>query len=119
MDGTYSRGIFETPTVSYSKSPALLGLRSLRQRRCLIDLNTLQLHLCGPGDYNRSQVLPPGTDSYQCLLAPSGHLLLPCGEFQGLDESEQGSLDVGPNLVLPVLGEEGAKESSSSSDVRQ
>ena len=60
-DGTFSGGTFETPTVTNSELPALLGLKSLRQRRCIIDLTTLRLHLCGPGDYTIESILPPGS----------------------------------------------------------
>ena len=119
-DGTYSHGTFEAPTVADSNLPALLGLRALRQRRCVIDLNTLKLHVCGPADYDLTQALPPGRDTYQGVLAPSGHLMLKSGEFRGLDRSEDGNLDIGPNLALPVMKNEatgvGASSSSTSRD---
>ena len=84
-----------------------MGLTSLR----LIYLNTLRLHLCGPGDYDLEAALPPGTERFQGELAPSGHLVLPCGEFGGLDAAEQdGRLDIGADLALPVV----SNRSSSS-----
>ena len=43
-DGSYSGGKYETPTVTNREFPALLGLTSLRQGRCIIDLNSLRLH---------------------------------------------------------------------------
>ena len=66
-------------------------------------LNTLKLHFCGPSDYRLEQSLPLGTDTYRGVLSPSGHLLLPCGEFHGPDSTEDGRLDVGPDLALQVV----------------
>ena len=43
----------------------------------------MQLHLCGPGEYDLATLLPPGTDSFQLEVAPSGHLVLPCCEYEG------------------------------------
>ena len=70
-----------TPTISGSEIPGLLGLSSLRKNRGILDCNTMQLHFCGPGDYDLQKVLPPGSDSFALELAPSGHLVLPCCEF--------------------------------------
>ena len=114
-DGTYSSGAFETPTVDNSDLSALLGLNSLRQRRCVIDLNTLRLHFCGPGDYSLEQALAPGTETYQGLLAPSGHLALPRGECEGVDASVNGTLDVEPKLALPVNSATPDNSNSASS----
>ena len=74
-------GKLVTPTISKSDIPGLLGLSSLRKNRAILDMNTLQLHFLGPGDYNLHQSLPPGTESFQLETAPSGHLVLPCAEF--------------------------------------
>ena len=74
-------GEYKTPTVPNFALPALLGLESARNSRMVIDLNTLTVHMCGPGDYDLSSSLPPGTESFKCSVAPSGHLVLPCSEF--------------------------------------
>ena len=46
-----------------------------------LDMNTLKTYFAGPGDYDLMRGLPPGTDCFQCELAPSGHLVIPCCEF--------------------------------------
>ena len=74
-------GHINTPTVGSSDLPGLLGLTALRRNRAVLDFNTLQLHFCGPGDYTLPASLPPGTDTFQCELAPSGHVVLPCCEY--------------------------------------
>ena len=100
LDDTHSGGTFEIPVVNKSKLPGLLGLHALRARNAILDLKTLQIHLCGPGDYDLPQYLPPGTESFQCEIAPSGHMVLPCCNYSGVDQEESGRLDTGPQLSL-------------------
>ena len=102
IDGSLGRGNFNVPVVPKSELPGLLGLKSLRDRRAILDMQTLQIHFAGPGDYDLSLTLPPGTESYQCELAPSGHMVLPCSEFAAVDAEESGSLDTGAEVSLPV-----------------
>jgi hypothetical protein len=64
-----SVGHITTPTVSYSDLPGLLGLTALRKSRAIFDFNTLQLHFCGPDDYNRLSGLLVGTTSFQCTFS--------------------------------------------------
>ena len=64
------------PTVSGSDLPGLLGLSALRKNRGILDLNTMDLYFCGPGDYDLLKALPPGTDTLHhldtlCCLAVS------------------------------------------------
>ncbi len=82
MDGqTVSQGIMNVPTVGNSDLPGLLGLTALRRNRAVLDFEKMQLFFCGPGEYDLGQHLPPGTDSFQCEVAPSGHMVIPCCEF--------------------------------------
>jgi hypothetical protein len=62
-----------TPMNSGSEFLSLLGLSSLRKNR----------GICGPGDYELQKAFPPGSDSFQLELAPSGHLVFPCCELDG------------------------------------
>ena len=88
-DGTICKATFDTPAIPNAQLPALLGLDSLRKSRAIIDLNTLRLHMCGPGNYKLEDMLPPGTEHIQCVLAPSGHMVVPCGEYDALDTQQQ------------------------------
>jgi hypothetical protein len=85
-------GTLITPSISGSDVPGLLGLTSLRKNRAILDCNTMQLHFCGPGDYDLPSTLPPGTDSFQLELAPSGHLVLPCCEYGSSSQASDSSL---------------------------
>ena len=87
MEGKINR-----PTVNNSELPGLLGLTALRKNRAVLDLNTLQVHFLGPGDYDLLSALPPGTDTFQGEIAPSGHLVVPCCEFGPKEPSEDNTL---------------------------
>ena len=63
-----------------SRVPALLGIRSMKKNRTVIDLVNGEIHVCGPGDVRMD--LPPGTATFKIEEAPSGHPLLPCTEYQ-------------------------------------
>ena len=59
--------------------------------------------MAGPGDYNLMQALPPGTQQFNCILAPSRHMMIPCAEFPVAHEaSNRGVLRLAPELALPV-----------------
>ena len=47
----------------------------------MIDFQTLRMYLLGPGDYDLAAAMPPGTDVIQLELGPSGHLCMPCCEY--------------------------------------
>jgi len=85
-DGNCEGGHFDTPTVSNSSLPGLLGLTSLTAKRAVIDLTTNTLHFLGPGEPQWN--FPEGTVSYQLKKAPSGHLMLPCSKFGELDKQQ-------------------------------
>ena len=76
-DKSVAIGKLVTPTVSKSDLPGLLGLAALTKNRAILDFNTMELHFCGPGDYDLGKALPPGTDTFQLEKAPSGHMVLP------------------------------------------
>ena len=75
--------VLNTPAVANSSLPGLLGLAALRKNRAILDFTTLQLHFCGPGDVYVDRHLPPGSESFQLELSPSGHIVLPCCEYEG------------------------------------
>ena len=81
-DGTQVTGQFTVPAVQYSDLPGLLGLNTLIKNRAIIDFSTMKMYFCGPGDMDLEKSLPPGTETFQLERAQSGHLVLPCCEFQ-------------------------------------
>ena len=100
-------GSLTAPAVANSDLPGLLGLNALRKNRGILDFSTLRLHFCGPAGIELEKYLPPGSESFQTELAPSGHMVLPCCEFQ------RGSIDKDHTLTLIAQG------NSVSSNVAQ
>ena len=95
--------------------PGLLGLTSLSNRHAVLDMNKNQLQFLGPGDYDLCSMLPPGTESYQLLVAPSGHLLLPCDYFKEFDRNQMTgnlTLDQAP---LHLMAQASAASTAASS----
>ena len=81
-----------SPAVADSELPGLLGLTALRKNRAVLDFTTLKLYFCGPADYDVANSLPEGTDIFQLELAPSGHIVLPCCEYEPASTSSQHTL---------------------------
>ena len=96
-----------TPAVAGSDLPGLLGLTALRKNRAVIDFSTLRMHFCGPGDIEVGKALPPGSDTFQLEVAPSGHIVLPCCEFQA-----QGPIS---DHSLTLMAREGADSKGATS----
>ena len=80
-------GSFTTPVVAGSELPGLLGFKTMRNNRAVLDMVNLQLHFCGPANINLT--LPPGTESFQLEISPSGHLVLPCTNFEDIQRNPQ------------------------------
>ena len=78
-DETITTGQFETPVIPESDVPGLLGITSLIANRAVLDFTTLKVHFLGPGEANLE--VSPGTQTFQCVFSPSGHMMLPIGEF--------------------------------------
>ena len=97
------------PSVPNSDLPGLLGLNALRKNRAVIDFDENMMYFLGPGEYDLSKALPPGTDCYQCELAPSGHLVVPCCEHEGQpDRHSNGEL----SLVVQQRAERSSREAT-------
>ena len=77
-------GEFVAPVVGTendpSDIPALLGMKSLKKYRSILDMVSDKLYLVGPGDIQLT--LPPGSTVLNLEQSPSGHLLIPCSEFR-------------------------------------
>jgi len=73
-------GTFEAPEIPDSEVPALLGLRAMREHRALLDVYNRRLYRVGPGGYKLQ--LSPGSSMNELEVSNSGHLMLPCSEFE-------------------------------------
>ena len=78
---------YTAPIIDNSELPLLLGLQSLRANRSILDMDKLQLHFCGPAG---AKIEPgPGAMTFQLEVSPSGHLVLPCSNFQQAEQNPQ------------------------------
>ena len=112
IEGGYVEGTYSAPVVNDSELPLLLGLLTLINKRAIMDFSTLQLHFVGPGGCKLD--LSPGSNSFQMEQSPSGHLVVPIGDFAGADAvSKTARLDQTKEQV--TLIEAGLDASASSS----
>ena len=72
----------------------------MRNNGAVLDMVTLQLILCGPSDINLTP--PPGTKAFQLDISPSGHLVLPCANFENIQHNPPNPLR-DTAVVLPVM----------------
>ena len=80
VDDRVITGVYRTPTLNENALPALLGLKTLLERRAILDFGRMQCVFTGPGE---TQIdYSPGSDIFKMIQAPSGHLMLPCCEYQ-------------------------------------
>ena len=70
---------FATNVVANSELPGLLGLKSLVASSAVIDVANRRMFFVGPGGYKLT--LSPGSQTFFLETAVSGHLLLPCTEW--------------------------------------
>eukprot|EP00973_Karenia_brevis_P037489 5171382-Karenia_brevis.AAC.1 len=74
-DGRVIASEYHAPVLQDSDIPALLGLRSLKKSRAVLDMINNKLHLCGQGQVRFTP--PPGTRTLCLVESEWGHLLLP------------------------------------------
>ena len=104
-DGRSIRGTFLTPTVNGdSHLPALLGLKALIENGAILDTQNLTLAFCGK---EKPKIeYPSGTEIFQLECAPSGHLMLPCSDYQNKKVDAQSVLTfTSGSTVQPVTSE--------------
>ena len=107
-DGAALLGTYTTPTINGpSNATGILGLLAIRGRQGIIDTGNNKLHFPGPGG---AQIqLSPGSETYDLIDAPSGHLLIPCCHYDKLKQKQKPE----PDLTLYNRGN-GATSSSSA-----
>ena len=71
---------YTAPMLEDSELPALLGLKSLAEKRCIIDTFNRRLIFVGEGGYKLQ--LSPGSKTYPLHSAATGHLMLQCDNWE-------------------------------------
>ena len=105
-------GLYRAPTVDDNALPALLGLKTLLERRAIIDLTRMQISFTGPGESRID--FSPGTDTFAMMQAPSGHLMLPCCEYGAASSSSSSPTD----LILHTSASSSSSASTAAPSTR-
>ena len=79
--------VYEAPILPNSGTPALLGQKSLKKMRGLLDCFNKKLYRIGPGGYRMQ--LSPGSVVYALEESHAGHLMLPCSRFSPHIDSQK------------------------------
>ena len=80
---------FETPVAEGTGEdlPRILGLRSMRAKNGVLEMEPGKERLTFPGPGGYKIEWSPGTQHFPLEPAPSGHLIMPCGDFSKLQRS--------------------------------
>ena len=83
---------FKAPTVGGQgkELPALLGLQSMSRMKGVLEMTDGEEYLTFPGMGGYSIEWSPGTKRYKLTRATSGHLILPCDEFDKVLQTKGG-----------------------------
>jgi len=106
-DGTDA--IYESPVLPNSGTPALLGQKSLKKMRAVLDCSNNKLYRIGPGGYRMQ--LSPGSVTYGLEESHAGHLMLPCSRFSQRPSQQQ-------EVQHFAAGEETGSSSSTTTATR-
>ena len=113
-DGESLSGTFTFPMVPNSDLPGLLGLGAM-VGKCVLDMTStpMKLHFVGKGrnEFRFSE----GTRTFNLEQSPSGHLMLPIGEFQQQDRAAPSLDRTTLNLATMIPPEGRSTEGTSSS----
>ncbi|CAE7437517.1 unnamed protein product [Symbiodinium necroappetens] len=94
-DNKQVAGSFTAPVIAGSDLPPLLGLKSLKSFRCILDMGNNKLYLPGPAGCEIQRC--PGTVAYDLKMSDSGHLILPIDArfdvSQNASSSDRSGLD--------------------------
>ena len=81
---------FTAPVISDSDLPPLLGLKTLRTYRAILDMSGSKAELILPGPGGFELKLSPGSARLPLKMSPSGHLILPITNYPtGTDQTSR------------------------------
>jgi hypothetical protein len=100
-DGPTMEHIFEVPTLEGDvgqEVPALLGLRSMRGKQAVLQMQEGKEMLSFPGDGGYTIEWSPGTQHIPLTVAPSGHYVIPCDSYEKI-VAKQGGLPASSTVL--------------------
>ena len=88
LTADHQKGFYECPLIEDSELPLLWGLRSIAEKRGVIDTYNKRIYLMGYGGYSMN--CARGTRYFELETAPSGHLMLPITCYDRPKAEDQG-----------------------------
>ena len=79
VQGTSEDATYDAPVVDSDTMPGLLGLKTQKRLKAIIDTDHYRMIVPGPGGVKIQ--CSPGTIVYQGYPTVSGHFMIPCTEF--------------------------------------
>ena len=104
-DGVAMPQIFEVPTLEGEDGadiPALLGLKSLRGKNAVMEMEPGKECLTFPGPGGYTIEWSPGTVQIPLEVAPSGHYVIPCDAYGKLPQKSGGLVEEKTVLMAGV-----------------
>ena len=95
---------YTAPIIPQSQVPSLLGLTTMTELRVVLDLVHDKWIALGPGGMEMK--LSPGSKVLDLKRSPTGHLMLPCSEWERVDAKSQ--------IALTAVARKGEKDSPVS-----
>ena len=108
---------FEAPTVEGTGKdlPALLGLKSMKEKKAVLETSADGPYLTFPGPGGYKVEWSPGSLRIPLATAPSGHYVIPCDQFHLLSRKAGGVPDTHSALHAHLTADLGNAATSSSS----
>ena len=80
LNGPADEATFDAPVVESETIPGLLGLKAQHRMKAWVDTENYRMIVPGPGGVKMQ--LSPGSVVYQGYPTVSGHMMIPCTEFE-------------------------------------
>ena len=80
VEGPAAEATYDAPVVESETIPGLLGLKTQHRMKAVVDTESYRMIVPGPGGVKIH--LSPGSVAYQGYPTVSGHMMIPCTEFQ-------------------------------------
>ena len=104
-------GEFQTPVVENSGLPGLWGIESQHRKRVIVDTGGEACIFPGPQGFKI--ILSPGSKVARMERAISGHMMLPCSDFQKCGKKPIEQKEPSTRWILYTGGPSGSSSSSS------
>ena len=107
QEGKHVENTFEVPALEGQDGaavPALLGMRSMRRKKAVLQMEAGKEMLTFPGDGGYTIEWSPGTVHIPLSIAPSGHYVIPCDQF-GQIKTQTGGL-VSKKTILHSMADQ-------------